>query len=163
MHKNNAVNLGTKAIGRVQRSLKIIVVWIGLCNPLFFNAQAQVAPPASHELVISQLIQKKDRFTWKKPPFYDQRAVLKFPASRFSFSFFEKTQPILNRDFSLFNKMSVLLPESFYARSLGYFCRQELKLEKLTSVPLRFRLGSLDYVNRIEGKMNLPQILNKHY
>ena len=48
----------------------------------------------------------------------------------------------------------VVLSPSFYSIHLRFFCSKELKLEKITSVPFRFRLGSLEYVNYLEQKPN---------
>lgn len=48
--------------------------------------------------------------------------------------------------------LSNLPTTSFYLNSLGFFCKKELQLDKITGVSLRFRLGSLEYVNRMEGK-----------
>jgi hypothetical protein len=49
-----------------------------------------------------------------------------------------------------------ILPDAYargyYIGNLGYFCKKELQIEKTTHLPLRFRVGSLQEVNRLEGK-----------
>ena len=44
------------------------------------------------------------------------------------------------------------LSPSFYASQLGFFCKQEIKFDKTTKIPFRFRLGSLQECDWLEGK-----------
>ena len=45
-----------------------------------------------------------------------------------------------------------IIPADLYVRHLGFFCKQEIKLEKATKIPFKFRLGSVNDCERLEGK-----------
>lgn len=48
----------------------------------------------------------------------------------------------------------LIVSPAFYCTNLAFFCRQELKFEKWTKIPLRFRLGSLAQTDWLEQKPN---------
>lgn len=43
-------------------------------------------------------------------------------------------------------------PQAYSFEHLAFFCRLEVRMEKASKMPVRFRLGSVDYVDRMEGK-----------
>lgn len=48
--------------------------------------------------------------------------------------------------------MQSSLPGSYYAKQLPFFCSRELKMEKAVGVPVKFRLGTVEYCDKLEGK-----------
>lgn len=59
----------------------------------------------------------------------------------FSFNYFPKT---------LHN--STPIPNYYDYNKLAFFCKVEVKLEKAVKLPIKFRLGEVEYVDRLEGK-----------
>ena len=47
-----------------------------------------------------------------------------------------------------------IIAADFYTCNFGFFCKKELRFEKATKIPLRFRLGTLQYNDYMEGKPN---------
>ena len=43
-------------------------------------------------------------------------------------------------------------PAAYRYQDLAFFCRVEVKLEQAATLPVKFRLGSVNYVDRLEGK-----------
>lgn len=44
------------------------------------------------------------------------------------------------------------IPGNYYAKQLPFFCTKELQVQKLTGFPIKFRLGSVEYCDKLEGK-----------
>ena len=44
------------------------------------------------------------------------------------------------------------LPDNYYYCHLGFFCKTELQLQKSTKLPLKIRLGSVEYCDKMEAK-----------
>ena len=43
-------------------------------------------------------------------------------------------------------------PKAYSFKNLALFCKIEVQLEKLSKIPVKFRLGSVDYVDKLESK-----------
>ena len=64
---------------------------------------------------------------------------------------FDRLANLKQEFFSERIKYQVIQP-GYYSDHLGFFCQKEMQFEKRTNIPLRMRLGSLHYVDGMEGK-----------
>jgi hypothetical protein len=61
-------------------------------------------------------------------------------------------RPFLQKTTVISRQLSPVVQPDGYARTLGFFCRQEIRMDKQTPVKLRFRLGSVAHCDYLEGK-----------
>jgi len=90
--------------------------------------------------------------------FNSQPEILKFSKNLSGTSLNPKTIGLVNLSSSQKILLRIsLLQNKFDAQKLSFFCQKEWQFEKATSIPLRFRLGSLEYTNYLEQKLNGPR------
>jgi hypothetical protein len=99
--------------------------------------------------------QNQVNITWGQPLFSPAKvapvSMYYLPKKLLTFDF----QPLTHakipiRPFLQSRAIVNTIGNNFYTLQFGFFCKKELQFEKTTRIPLRFRLGSLEYVNRLE-------------
>jgi hypothetical protein len=61
--------------------------------------------------------------------------------------------PVYNTNFFLNRPiLSNQIPGNFYAKQLPFFCNKELQVQKAVGIPIKFRVGSVEYCDKLEGK-----------
>jgi len=69
--------------------------------------------------------------------------IKKIKSAKHTFVFSKTDTPFVFHSF---------IPSNFATCNYGFFCKQELKLEKQTHIPIKFRLANMEYSNWLEGK-----------
>ena len=66
-------------------------------------------------------------------------------------------QPITSWEFDSLKKIPLrVLAADYYSSNLPFFCKKELQIQKIIKVPFKFRIGSVEEVDRLEGKHSRP-------
>ncbi len=65
----------------------------------------------------------------------------------------QKKIPAIQQSADINNPLTILNP-GFYTQHFGFFCKKELQFEKATKIPFKFRLGSVQQCDWMEGKLN---------
>jgi hypothetical protein len=136
--KNQAVNLQTNALMKSQRAYQILVVFVLILPGAIFSQQQMplFAQKTPHIFHTSENFKLKKNQAYNYVPSSLTNNVLRLST----------VNPLPSR--------MDIVSANFTIPSLPFFCKKELLFEKSTSIPLRMRLGSLDYVNKLEGKEN---------
>jgi hypothetical protein len=127
----------------VQRKKTFLVVCLSI---VMGTLSAQTSPPAGVDKFIPDRLPFKRTFATAPkgnlPPF---RFMGKSRLPGFQITTPDNRVPDITTPY---NRASDMITPY----TLGFFCKEELVIQKTLRLPLFLRLGSLDYCNKLEGK-----------
>lgn len=53
---------------------------------------------------------------------------------------------------NLYGTPYTFMASNYYTSTLGFFCKKEIQIEMALKLPVKFRLGSVAYTDKMEGK-----------
>ncbi len=51
-----------------------------------------------------------------------------------------------------YNAPITVIPQNYYIGTIGFFCKKEIQMKKAIRFPIKIRLGSVAYTDKMEGK-----------
>ena len=52
------------------------------------------------------------------------------------------------------------VPKAYSYEHLAFFCKLEVQIENVTKLPIKFRLGDVQYIEKLEGKPYSPFLID---
>lgn len=138
IYQKSGLNLQNKEIQMLQRRFYFVVVLIFLINGEIFG---QSKPRLNNSFTTTYHAALLKTYLKNSDGIVPAAATFSQPADFLSL---KRSLPVA----------PVLFQNHFSADQLSFFCKKEYQFEKATSVALRFRLGSIEYTDYLEGKPN---------
>ncbi|WP_276479416.1 hypothetical protein [Paraflavitalea pollutisoli] len=130
-----------------QRFYKIIVALLISFKVLMSAAWTQQPQPTS--IAVPGPLSMKLSKTWYAPAarYFNISQHLPDTSYPVTLPLLRVALPVQN-----FTSSPSSITRDYYTKHFGFFCRQELQFEKASGLPLRFRMGSLQDCDYLEGK-----------